>query len=235
MSTSSAVRFSALVPTTFSDGSLQLMKLVAVVLMTLDHINTHIWGGSSPFAFNLGRLAMPIFAVVFAFNLARPGALERHAFERLALRLIGFGMVACVPYMALNGSWPLNILFTFLMALSVCLLLERGHYRFAVFFFLIGGLLVEYLWFGIALVVAAWWYFKQPMALRLAPLMLAWAGLVIVNGTHAAVFAIPLVWLLSLARVNLPRSRWAFYVYYPAHLALIVLVASGLPSIGGQS
>jgi hypothetical protein len=235
MSASSAVRVSALVPTTFSDGSLQLMKLVAVVLMTLDHINTHIWGGSSSFAFNLGRLAMPIFGVVFAFNLARPGALERHAFERLALRLIVFGMVACVPYMALNGSWPLNILFTFLMALCVCLLLERGHHRFAVFFFLVGGLLVEYLWFGISLVVAAWWYFKQPTARRLVPLMLAWAGLVIVNGNHSALLAIPLVWLLSLARVKLPRSRWAFYVYYPAHLVLLVLVASGWPSLGGQS
>jgi hypothetical protein len=235
MSASSAVRVPALVPTAFSDGSLQLMKLVAVVLMTLDHINTHIWGGSSPLAFNLGRLAMPIFAVVFAFNLARPGALDRHAFERLALRLIAFGMVACVPYMALNGSWPLNVLFTFLMALSVCLLLEREHYRFAVFCFLIGGLLVEYLWFGIALVVAAWWYFKQPTALRLASLVLVWAGLVIVNGSHSALLAIPLVGLLSRARVNLPRSRWVFYLYYPAHLALIVLVASGWPSHGGQS
>lgn len=235
MSASSAVRSTSLMPTTFSDGSLQLMKLVAVMLMTLDHINTHIWEGISPFAFNLGRLAMPIFAVVFAFNLSRPGALERHSFERLALRLIGFGMVASVPYMALNGSWPLNILFTFLMALAVCLLLERGHYRFAVFCFLIGGLLVEYLWFGIALVAAAWWYFKQPAALRLALLLLMWAGLGIVNGSHSALLAIPLVWMLSLVRVNLPRSRWAFYVYYPAHLALIVFVAAWWPSLGGQS
>ena len=45
----------------------------------------------------------------------------------------------------------------------------------ATFCFLTGGVLVEYLWFGVALVVAAWWYFKQPSPLRMTVLILAWA------------------------------------------------------------
>lgn len=217
----SSFRVASLMPTYFSGGALQLLKLVAVGLMTLDHINAHLWGGGSSLAFNLGRVAMPIFAVVFAFNLARPGALDRLAFERLAVRLIGFGLLACVPYMALNGTWPLNILFTFLIALSVCLLVDRGHLRMATFCFLTGGVLVEYLWFGVALVVAAWWYFKQPSPLRMTVLILAWASLVAVNGNHWALLAIPLVGLLSRVELDVPRGRWAFYLYYPLHLAFI--------------
>ena len=233
MSTNTASRFPTLMPTTFSSGALQLLKLLGVALMTLDHINSHLWAGSSPLAFNLGRLAMPIFALVFAFNLARPGALERAAFQRLAMRLSGYGLLATIPYALLNGAWPVNILLTLLMAAVLCLLLQRGQWHFAALSFAVGGLFVEYLWFGMALVVAAWWYFKQPTALRMTLLMLVWAGLVVVNGNHWALAAIPLVSLLSRTDLKLPRLRRAFYVYYPAHLALICLASSSWPAVGG--
>lgn len=234
MLSASSIRVVSLVPTSFSNGALQLLKLVAVGLMTLDHVNTHLWGGGSQVAFYLGRVAMPIFAVVFAFNLARSGALDRLVFERLALRLIGFGALACVPYMALNGTWPLNILFTFLIALSVCLLVDRGRLRMATFCFLTGGVLVEYLWFGVALVVAAWWYFKQPSPLRMTVLILAWASLVAVNGNHWALLAIPVVSILSRSSLDLPRNRWAFYLYYPAHLAFIGMASWNWALSAGQ-
>ena len=87
----------------FSDGAIETLKWVALVLMTLDHINKYLLHDSVPALFAIGRTTMPLFAVVLAFNLARPGALEGGAAERTIKRLALFGAVATVPFIALGG------------------------------------------------------------------------------------------------------------------------------------
>jgi hypothetical protein len=208
------------------DGSLEMLKLLALGLMTLDHINTYLWQSQVPWAYNVGRMAMPIFGVVFALNLARPEALEPTVYLRLARRLFGFGVLASVPYMAFNGPRPLNILFTFLVASLVCFSLQRGGPWMAagLALFIVGGALVEYGWPGIAFVVAAWSCFRAPGAWRMVILALVWASLYVINRNQWALLAAPICFACMQLDVNLPRWRWLFYVYYPAHLAALWLL-----------
>lgn len=61
----------------------------------------------------IGRLAMPLFAFIFAYNLARPDALPRGLYSKVLVRLVIFGAIATPGYIAmrhLQFIWPLNIL-----------------------------------------------------------------------------------------------------------------------------
>src|SRR5689334_25284037 len=91
-----------------ADGTVEALKWLGLLLMTGDHVNKYLFAQKLPCLFELGRLAMPIFGFVLAYNLARPGALARRAHVRLIERLLLWGVAASVPYTALGsvmGGW----------------------------------------------------------------------------------------------------------------------------------
>jgi hypothetical protein len=49
----------------------------------------------------------------------------------------------------------------------------------------------------------------------------ATAALFIINRNFWALAAIPLILAATQVRLTVPRTRFAFYVYYPAHLAAL--------------
>ena len=53
------------------------MKWLALVLMTGDYVNKYLFNGTLPRLFNAGRVTLPLFVFVLAYNLARPDTLER--------------------------------------------------------------------------------------------------------------------------------------------------------------
>ncbi|NVK41088.1 MAG: conjugal transfer protein TraX [Oceanospirillaceae bacterium] len=209
-----------------ADGTLETLKWLALILMTGDHINRYLFDGTLPLLFELGRLALPVFVVVLAYNLSRPGAFERGAYERTMKRLAIAGVVASVPFIALNtaldtGWLPLNVLFSLLVLTATLYLIERGELAAAGVVFLIGGNLVEYRWFGLALGVATWCYCRQPSLPTAAVALTACAGLWLINGNGWALAAVPLILGATRVRLPLPRLRWIFYAYYPVHLTAI--------------
>jgi hypothetical protein len=89
---------------------------------------------------------------------------------------------------------------------------------------LFGGAMVEFWWPALLCCVGAWAFLRTPSGLRLLLWSLATASLAAINGNFAALAALPLIWGLSRVDVQMPRRRWVFYVFYPAHLSLIALV-----------
>jgi len=57
--------------------------VLGLALMTLDHINKHLLHERVTALFDLGRMALPLFGLVLAYNLARPGTLERGVYIRV--------------------------------------------------------------------------------------------------------------------------------------------------------
>jgi hypothetical protein len=220
-------------PVLIANGTLEALKWLGLVLMTVDHVNKYLLAHTLPFAFQAGRLAMPIFVFVLAYNLARPGAVAAGAHLRTCKRLLVFGLVACVPYMSfgtvLGGWWPLNILFMLLVATAIIGLIDHGgrlQGGFAVALFAVGGSVVEYWWPGLVLALACWNYCKVPTLARLAWLVVATAALAVVNQNFWAIAALPLLLVAPYVEIPTPRMRHIFYVYYPAHLAVLWLVGS---------
>jgi len=211
-----------------TDGTVESLKWIALVLMTGDHINKYLFNGTLPFLFEAGRLALPIFVFVLSYNLARPGTFERGAYTRTITRLAVFGALASIPFLALGGLyagwWPLNVLFTLLVLTATLYLVERGNLVAAGAVFLIGGSSVEYWWPALVFGVAVWSYRKRPTWAAAIITVSACVALWFVNSTLWALAAVPLFLGATCLELRVPRLRWVFYAYYPLHLAVLWLI-----------
>lgn len=215
-------------PLALADGTVEALKWLALLLMTCDHINTYLFDREQSWMYALGRLAFPLFAVVLAYNLARPDAFARGAHARGLKKLLLFGALATPAFIAsgiaVYGWWPLNILFLFAAATACAWLIERGGalgWSGAALVFLIGGGLAEFSWPGLAFTLAVWWYCKRASWPAAVVALACWVGLYVVNANFWALAAVPLVLTAPWWRLRVPRLRWAFYVYYPVHLGVL--------------
>jgi len=199
----------------------ELLKWVAVVLMTGDHAAKLLYGGYVPVVSELGRIALPVFALVMAYNLAQPGADVAKSLRRLAM----WGLVAFPVYAwAFDVILPANVLLSFALAAACVLCVQKRRWWLLV---LLAGplpLLVDYQWAGVVLVVVWWWLFATKRVdshfwLGAA----AFVPLCFYNGNAWALMALP-VMALGQVTFNLPRTRWAFYGYYIAHIGLLALI-----------
>jgi len=212
------------------DGTLEALKWIGLVSMTLDHINKYIFSYHYPWMFEFGRLAMPLFAFVLAYNLARPRALLSGSHVRSIWHRLFFGTLALPFYTLLNEgmfffSWyPLNIMFMLLAATYVIYLLDKERHWPALLIFLLLGALVEYWWLGLACCLSAWWYCKSPGRHILLGWLAMTSSLVLINGNFWALTIFPLVFLARYLNMDIPRFRYVFYVYYPLHLAAIMVL-----------
>ena len=150
----------------FKDGNLETLKWVALFIMTLDHINKYYFNDKITLFFDLGRVAMPIFMFVLAYNLARPGALENGAHVRVMKRLFISGLIAFIPAVFMKGLlcgwWPLNIMFTLFVVTATTYLISTHHPLIAQAVFFLGCAVVEFWWFAGLFGVAMWWYCRSP-------------------------------------------------------------------------
>ena len=93
-------------PLRISDGSLETLKWIALVLMTGDHVNKYLFNATLPLLFEAGRVALPLFVFVLAYNLARPDVMAREVYGRTMKRLALFGAVASVPFILKTSVTP---------------------------------------------------------------------------------------------------------------------------------
>lgn len=216
-----------------SDGTIEAIKWFALVLMTFDHINKYIFEETLPGVLEMARVVMPLFAFVLAYNLARPNTLESGAYIRTMKRLGLYGTIASPFFISLGGLiagwWPLNIMFMLLFATYIIFLIEKGgadRLFYATILFVIGGAFVEFWWFALAFCLAAWWYCKTTSKTALIVLVLATASLYVVNRNLWALASIPIILVAPLVDIKMPRIRKAFYIYYPAHLAVLLVIGT---------
>jgi|RifCSPlowO2_12_1023861.scaffolds.fasta_scaffold11231_7 hypothetical protein len=221
-----------------SSGSLEVIKWVALVLMIGDHINKYLFNGTIPALFELGRLAMPLFGMVLAFNCAQYGD-QVGFYKRLITRLLIAGVVSTPFYIALGGVqhgwWPLNIFFTLGVATAVIYALRVGRPLYlclAAAIFAVGGALVEFMWPAVFLVVVTYLFCKKPNLWRFFGVFVALCSLTWINGNGYALLALPVAAVIVHHTFNLPRFQWLFYGFYPVHLAVLLLVRIPMEKAG---
>lgn len=205
-----------------TSGGREVLKWIALVLMTGDHVNKVLLDGSQPWLTDLARVVFPIFAVVLAWNVVRHP--DRAAIDRSIRRTLLAAVVVQPLHAAAFGYWlPLNVLFTLGAGLLVF------HIRslpVVVLVGVIGGAFVDYAWPGVLVVVAAGVLAKDPRkAQHQAMFALALLALCWFNGNAWALAALPIVAVAGSLPVTLPRWRWTFLGYYAAHLAVLASLA----------
>lgn len=219
-----------------SSGASETIKWLALIAMTLDHANKILFNAQFAWMYALGRLAMPLFGYVLAYNLAKFDALKSHAYRRVMMRMFITGLAATPFYKAAfhhMGLGSLNIMFTLGLATCILFLIDKSMQSnnadsviitraLVLALFILGSLFVEGQMIAVGYVLAAWACCKTQNGWAFLIWLLSTVGFSLINGNYWAVAVIPIIFITSKVNVKLPRLKWVFYAYYPLHLAILI-------------
>jgi len=202
------------------------LKLIAIISMTIDHVGAILLPQAGWLRI-IGRVAFPLFAYQLAV-----GYMHTHNLSRYVLRLAIWGLIAQPIYMIAFDvrPWTLNIFGTLLLGLLAIWGWDR-HRWWAVVLAL--GLASIQLWlpevgpdyglYGVVLCLVSFVLSRNRQQLAIGHALLHWlAGIMFWPSQVYAVASIPFI--LWPPRLHLGRLSRLFYVYYPAHLAVLVLI-----------
>lgn len=210
-----------------------VLKLLAVITMFIDH-GTLIFSTFLPEAVVLilrkvGRLAFPIFCF-----LAAEGYVHTRNKKRYAWSLLLFALISEVPFdLMLSGSWyyagKQNIYFTLFFGVLMMFYYENaeGWMKKALLMLCVGVttilLDVDYGIRGVLLIFLLYVLREQPFAKTALAFPL-------LSGGWAAFAAFLPINLYNGKRgfIQAPWLKYSFYVFYPAHILILLLIKGGL-------
>ncbi|WP_270655252.1 TraX family protein [Enterobacter bugandensis] len=111
-----------------SPAALDMVKLIALLAMIIDHTNTVFLTPALPVMYALGRMAFPLFTLIWAMNVQRtPERLQKRA-SRLWIWAVITQPVFSLAFWHHQPWWALNILFVF-AGITQLLALQCRHGR----------------------------------------------------------------------------------------------------------
>ena len=212
------------------------LKLIAMIAMTADHVGLQLlpqWG----FLRIIGRLAMPLYAYMIAEGCRYTRNRARY-FGSVALMGLGCQLV----YFFFMGSLYQCILVTFSLSIALIFLLDRvnGPMKLpavmlgitAVYFLtaVLPALLpatdfrIDYDFWGVMLPVLIYLGKDRPKALLMSAIGVALLGAHFGGDQWFGLLTVPLLALYDGTRGK-ANIKTLFYLYYPAHLAVIYLLS----------
>lgn len=229
--------------------SASTLKFIAIFGMTMDHTGI-VFGDYLPFwakiiLFAFGGLTFPTMAFLLVEGYKHTSDLKRYA-----LRLLLFAIISLIPFMWAMHSPGLNVMFTLLLGLITLYLYDHMKNRTA--FWCVFVLL------SLVSAVMDWSLMGVPMVLMYYVLKGKWRkiiipallpiGFILVKLVIGLLFFSSIVDILPsvafacigcsftvplLAAYNGHRGRslkYIFYMYYPGHLFILVLLRGGFVS-----
>lgn len=209
-----------------------MLKVIAIVTMTIDHINDILYSDILLLHI-IGRLSFPLFAYLIALGIESTKKPKKYM-----VTLFSFALISQVPYFLAFGIQPferLNILFSlFLGALTIYFFDKRSLLTFI-------PILLSILFntegsYYVVLTVACMKLLTSKPKLGFLALFALNLQFLLIPDTQAlSLFAVPLIfihvkgWLKKEALIpedSLAYSirKYAFYSFYPLHLALLFLI-----------
>jgi hypothetical protein len=210
------------------DWGRELLKWVAVVTMTVDHVGLVFFPEVMVLRI-IGRIAFPLFAYLLVLGM-RSTRNVRAYFNRLLF----FALVSQVPYAFVNGIEPwekLNIFATLLLGMIMIYLIDRGNVAFVIPLAASVVLPVDYGVYGTATVLL---FYLLEKDWRVGSGVFVLINLVLaVDGAWYqpfALLALPLILLHNAGKLNIKTGgtpehstfrKYFFYAYYPLHLTAL--------------
>ncbi len=220
---------------TFDIGR-DLLKIAAILTMTVDHVGAILYP-ELLYLRLIGRFAFPIFAylVVLGVETARNP-------KRYLLRLFSFALLSQAPYFFAFGFDPseqLNILFTLLLGALMIMFFDRRS--FLIFLPFLASVLfnVEGSIYAIIIIFCMRLLRENTTHGILAIFVVNVPSIFVQDIQSLSLAALPIIALHAENRLRIEieisrRSRlyslrkYAFYVYYPIHLAFLYLVKQAI-------
>lgn len=212
------------------------LKLIALAAMTMDHIGVQFFPGCTVLRI-IGRLALPIFAYMIA-----QGCRYTRNKSRYILTIAAVALVCQLVYFFAMGSLYQCILVTFSLSIGVIFALDAAMQRpspatviiaalallsvwliSSILPTLLPGFYIDYGLYGILLPVLIWLGKEKWQSIGLCA-----TGLILLSIGKSiqwfSLLAIPLLILYNGTRGK-AKLKYLFYIYYPAHLALLYLIS----------
>lgn len=213
----------------------ELVKISAVALMVADHLGAIVLGADHPAFLTLrmlGRIAFPLFAFLFAYNLS-----VRRVKATAYIGPLAIAAVVSQPIYAMATGWvTLNIFFTLLASVLLWHVVQEGTGRFYalkwVAALMVAGAVVVNGEYGLAgiLLMFAWVLVLDKQELWRVALL----GLVLIGvnwGTVPVIAVMALfAWVVVVVAQRLPgiprlrELKWFWYAFYPLHLLLFAVI-----------
>ena len=211
------------------------LKLIAAAAMLADHVGLMFFPEAELVRI-IGRLAFPIFA----FMIAEGCKYTRNKL-RYFLQLFGLALGCQIVYFIADGSMYLSVLFTFSLAVLSIFALQNYKSNPGIFsallfvtavaavYLLNQVLTLDYGFWGCMLPVFAAAFPHTPLdrhplnvAMLTAGLLLLWLDL---GGWQLYALAASLLLLCYSGRRGKTKMKYFFYIFYPAHLALLQVIS----------
>lgn len=100
-------------PGQISPAALDMVKVLALIAMLADHINTLFLTPPNPLLYAAGRMAFPLFTLIWAMNVQRTPARLQVRANRLWIWAVITQPVFSLAFAHHQPWWALNILFVF--------------------------------------------------------------------------------------------------------------------------
>lgn len=228
------------------------LKVIAIISMLIDHVGMVLVGpltdtGAVPvwvyFVMRdvIGRLAFPIFCFLLVEGYA-----HTHSKSRYLARIAVFAIISEIPFdLATSGQWydsgAQNVFWTLafgLAALMVCEKIKQLGNEIAAFMLSVLAICAcatiaeilntDYGWMGVAAIGLMYLSNKIKYSERAA-----FGILPLVLYEPAVLLDIPIIASYNGKRGRCGRVlRWAFYAFYPIHLAVLGAIMRFVPNLG---
>ncbi len=205
--------------------------------MLADHIGA-VWFPDAPVWRLIGRLAFPIYAYYVAVGMARTRNRRTYV-----IRLASLAAISQLPFMLLFNTWTVNVIGTFLVSVTAIYRMERTDDPRLKWLWPAGAAVLmetvpfDYGAYGLALILLYRYVQGELMWLgHLAMNAVYWS----MGSTPLQVFSVFPTFLFafmiggavrasgsggSLPALSYSAPRWLWRAWYPAHLALLAVIA----------
>lgn len=231
--------------------SAYILKLIAIITMTIDHSSYLIYGANLSWMNYIGRIAFPIFA----FQISE-GYTHTKNLKKYFARLILFALISEIPYawfsyMFFSGI-KLNIIFTLIVGLFAIyiydLLVQKGKKQkkesvssykllgvmIAIFLaFLADGIGLDYGFYGVFLIFTFYALHNNTILRNLGVIILTsiyYLPTLMVTNFSLSIIILALFTLIPLIFINMYKGekgknfKLLFYIFYPMHLSILCLI-----------
>ncbi len=213
--------------------SMFILKLIAIITMTIDHIGVMIFPQILGFRI-IGRLAF----VLFAFLIVNGYKYTKNR-QMYLVRLIVMAFISQIPDMIGVVHYPGNIFFTLSIGLGSIMLLDKqkisSYLAYILLITIACFIEIDYGLYGVLTINAFYFidkYKLNPLVQIIIFIGLNYYGSNVQNFMYIqyySMFSLVFIWLYNgkLGYNNKLLSK-VFYWYYPVHIGVIYLVSAYL-------
>ena len=214
------------------DGGRELLKWIAVLTMTIDHIGVVIYPEYT-FLRIIGRLSFPLFSYLLVLGVKNTRNV-RHYFTRLFL----FALISQVPFYLASGIKPyegFNIFFTLSFGVLAIHLFKKRSILTVLPVLAALFLNFDYSFYGILLIICLDVLDNYTKYGVISILVLSMLFMPLGPTQLFSLCALPIILLYKNGSLKIQREvnqkekypvwrKYFFYIYYPLHLTVLYLM-----------